>query len=296
MIKILIFAGTLAFLLSGCSQLDGYKDRVKPLIDKIPFLQEEKSLEGNSEKEAVPEGSEEDKEDASQNESTESKNEMSAEKDRLSLEATYFNEVKVVNGRNVIQNPQNVLVLVNKQFSLPDSYEPLELVIPEVAFSFGKLDVEKSYMRQDAAKALETLFAGALKEGAELFAVSGYRSYARQSRVFEAEVKRAGRDKAVQAVAVPGNSEHQTGLSMDISSRSANLELSEKFGETNEGKWLAENAHRYGFILRYLKGKETITGYQYEPWHFRYVGSEAAKVIYEKKWTLEEYFNIVKKI
>ncbi|WP_282172170.1 M15 family metallopeptidase [Cytobacillus firmus] len=253
-------------------------------------------MEGNSEKEAVPEGNEEDKEDASQNESTESKNEMSAEKDRLSLEATYFNEVKVVNGRNVIQNPQNVLVLVNKQFSLPDSYEPLELVIPEVAFSFGKLDVEKSYMRQDAAKALETLFAGALKEGAELFAVSGYRSYARQSRVFEAEVKRAGRDKAVQAVAVPGNSEHQTGLSMDISSRSANLELSEKFGETNEGKWLAENAHRYGFILRYPKGKETITGYQYEPWHFRYVGSEDAKVIYEKKWTLEEYFNIVKKI
>lgn len=296
MIKILIFAGTLAFLLSGCSQLYRYKDKVKPLMDEIPFLQEEKSLEGNSEKEAVPEGSEEDKEDASQNESTESKNEMSAEKDRLSLEATYFNEVKVVNGRNVIQNPQNVLVLVNKQFSLPDSYEPLELVIPEVAFSFGKLDVEKSYMRQDAAKALETLFAGALKEGAELFAVSGYRSYARQSQVFEAEVKRAGRDIAVQAVAVPGNSEHQTGLSMDISSRSANLELSEKFGETNEGKWLAENAHRYGFILRYPKGKETITGYQYEPWHFRYVGSEAAKVIYEKKWTLEEYFNIVKKI
>ncbi|WP_243503700.1 M15 family metallopeptidase [Cytobacillus oceanisediminis] len=296
MIKILIFAGTLAFLLSGCSQLDRYKDKVKQLTDKIPLLQEEKSLEGNSEKEAVPDGSEVDKEGASQNEGTESKNEMSAEKDPLSLEASYFNEVKVVNDRNVIQNPENVLVLVNKQFSLPESYEPLQLVIPEVAFSFGKLDVEKSYMRQDAAKALETLFAEALKEGAELFAVSGYRSYARQSQVFEAEVKRAGKEKAVQAVAIPGSSEHQTGLSMDISSRSANLELSEKFGETNEGKWLAENAHRYGFILRYPKGKETITGYQYEPWHFRYVGSEAAKVIYEKKWTLEEYFNIVKKI
>jgi D-alanyl-D-alanine carboxypeptidase len=72
--------------------------------------------------------------------------------------------------------------------------------------------------------------------------------------------------------------------------------LSEKFGETKEGKWLAENAHRYGFILRYPKGKESITGYKYEPWHFRYVGADAAAVIYEKKWTLEEYFNIVKKI
>ncbi|MDF2036294.1 M15 family metallopeptidase [Cytobacillus oceanisediminis] len=296
MIRILIMAGTLGLFLSGCSQLYPYMDKVKPLMDKIPFLNEEKSLEGNSEKEAAPHGKEEGKEDASQNEGIESKNEMSAEKDPLSLETSYFNEVKVVNGRNVIQNPENVLVLVNKQFSLPDGYEPLQLVIPEVAFSFGKLDLEKSYMRQDAAKALETLFAGALNEGVELFAVSGYRSYARQSQVFEAEVKRAGREKAVQAVAIPGSSEHQTGLSMDISSRSANLELSEKFGETNEGNWLAENAHRYGFILRYPKGKETITGYQYEPWHFRYVGHEAAKVIYEKKWTLEEYFNIVKKI
>ncbi|WP_404324481.1 D-alanyl-D-alanine carboxypeptidase family protein [Cytobacillus firmus] len=268
-------------------------DKVKPLTDKIPLQKEEK---GNSEKEASPHGNEHGKEDASQNEGIESKNEMSTEKDPLSLEAFYFNEVKVVNGRNVIQNPENVLALVNKQFSLPDGYEPLQLVIPEVAFSFGKLDLEKSYMRQDAAKALENLFAGALNEEVELFAVSGYRSYARQSQVFEAEVNRVGKEKAVQAVAIPGNSEHQTGLSMDISSRSANLELSEKFGETNEGKWLAENAHRYGFILRYPEGKETITGYQYEPWHFRYVGYEAAKVIYEKKWTLEEYFNIVKKI
>lgn len=296
MIKILFFAGTLCFLLSGCSQLDPYMDKVKPLKDKIPFLKEEKSLEGNSEKEAAPHGNEEGKEGASQIEGAESENEMSAEKDPLSLEASYFNEVKVVNGHNVIQNPENVLVLVNKQFSLPNGYEPLQLVIPKVAFSFGKLDLEKSYMRQDAAKALETLFAGALNEGIELFAVSGYRSYARQSQVFEAEVNRVGKEKAVQAVAIPGSSEHQTGLSMDISSRSANLELSGKFGETNEGKWLAENAHGYGFILRYPKGKETITGYQYEPWHFRYVGSEAAKVIYENKWTLEEYFNIVKKI
>ncbi|WP_370222208.1 D-alanyl-D-alanine carboxypeptidase family protein [Cytobacillus sp.] len=289
--KTIIMAGILSLMLTGCSQLDPYLDKVQPLIEKIPFLGGEKSLE---------EPPQEDETSKEQENSAEKAGNVDKEEiikdDPLSLEATYFNDVKVVNGRNIIQNPENVMALVNKQFSLPDGYEPSKLIIPEVAFSYGKLDLEKSYMRQDAALALEKLFTGALNEGVELFAVSGYRSFTRQSQVFDAEVNRVGKEKAVLAVAIPGSSEHQTGLSMDISSRSANLELSEEFGETKEGKWLAENAHRYGFILRYPKGKEAITGYKFEPWHFRYVGTEAAKVIYEKKWTLEEYFDIVKKI
>lgn len=288
--KIIIMAGTLSLLLSGCSKLDPYMEKVQPLIEKIPFLGGEKSLE---EPPLEDESSKEEKNSAEEA-GNEGKEEI--QNDPLSLEAAYFNDVKVVDGRNIIQNPENVMALVNKQFSLPDGYEPSKLMIPDVAFSYGKLDLEKSYLRQDAAQALEKLFTGALNEGVELFAVSGYRSFTRQSQVFEAEVSKVGKEKAVQAVAIPGSSEHQTGLSMDISSRSANLELSEEFGETREGKWLAENAHRYGFILRYPKGKEGITGYKYEPWHFRYVGTEAATVIYEKKWTLEEYFDIVKKI
>ncbi|MBU8731602.1 D-alanyl-D-alanine carboxypeptidase family protein [Cytobacillus oceanisediminis] len=291
--KIIIMAGTLSLLLSGCSKLDPYMEKVQPLIEKIPFLGGEKSLE---EPPLEDESSKEEENSAEEagKEGKEGKEEI--QNDPLSLEAAYFNDVKVVDGRNIIQNPENVMALVNKQFSLPDGYEPSKLMIPDVAFSYGKLDLEKSYLRQDAAQALEKLFTGALNEGVELFAVSGYRSFTRQSQVFEAEVSKVGKEKAVQAVAIPGSSEHQTGLSMDISSRSANLELSEEFGETREGKWLAENAHRYGFILRYPKGKEGITGYKYEPWHFRYVGTEAATVIYEKKWTLEEYFDIVKKI
>lgn len=287
--KIIIMAGILSLLLSGCSKLDPYMEKVQPLIEKIPFLGGEKSLE---------EPPQEDESSKEENSAEEAGNEGKEEiqDNPLSLEAAYFNDVKVVDGRNIIQNPENVMALVNKQFSLPDGYEPSKLMIPDVAFSYGKLDLEKSYLRQDAAQALEKLFTGALNEGVELFAVSGYRSFTRQSQVFEAEVSKVGKEKAVQAVAIPGSSEHQTGLSMDISSRSANLELSEEFGETMEGKWLAENAHRYGFILRYPKGKEGITGYKYEPWHFRYVGTEAATVIYEKKWTLEEYFDIVKKI
>ncbi|MCM3704915.1 MULTISPECIES: M15 family metallopeptidase [Cytobacillus] len=288
--KILIMAGTLSLLLSGCSQLDPYLDKAKPFIEKIPFLGEEQSVdEPPKEEESLKK-----EEDSAGEAGNEVKEDI--QKDPLSLEAAYFNDIKAVDGRNIIQNPDNVMVLVNKQFSLPDGYEPPKLVIPDVAFSYGKLDLEKSYMRKDAAEGLEKLFAGAMNEGVELFAVSGYRSFTRQSEVFDAEVNRVGKEKAVQAVAIPGSSEHQTGLTMDISSRSAGLELSEKFGETKEGKWLAENAHRYGFILRYPKGKETITGYKYEPWHFRYVGVEAAKVIYEKKCTLEEYFDMVKKI
>ncbi|OHX48343.1 M15 family metallopeptidase [Cytobacillus oceanisediminis] len=288
--KIIIMAGTLSLLLSGCSKLDPYMEKVQPLIEKIPFLGGEKSLE----EPPLEDESSKEEENSAEEAGNEGKEEI--QNDSLSLEAAYFNDVKVVDGRNIIQNPENVMALVNKQFSLPDGYEPSKLMIPDVAFSYGKLDLEKSYLRQDAAQALEKLFTGALNEGVELFAVSGYRSFTRQSQVFEAEVSKVGKEKAVQAVAIPGSSEHQTGLSMDISSRSANLELSEEFGETREGKWLAENAHRYGFILRYPKGKEGITGYKYEPWHFRYVGTEAATVIYEKKWTLEEYFDIVKKI
>lgn len=214
----------------------------------------------------------------------------------ITLKAAYFNQIKQVNGKNVIQNPDNILALVNHQFSLPSTYAPKDLVRPKVAFSFGNKDIEKSYLRKEAAVALEKMFAAAKKQNIELYAVSGYRSYERQDELFQAEINRVGEEKAVQAVAVPGTSEHQTGLAIDISGKSVNLELTEKFGTTPEGKWLAKNAHKFGFILRYPKDKVDITGYQYEPWHFRYVGIKAAKVIYEKKLTLEEYFNIVKKI
>ncbi|MBU8878924.1 M15 family metallopeptidase [Bacillus sp. FJAT-29790] len=280
--KVMILTAILTLLLAGCSQLE-------PYLEKIPFLQKE----ANQSQEPVnpSEKSPEDNPDPSEESSGQSQGD-----EVPSLEAAFFNEIKVVDGKNFIQNPTNVMVLVNKQFSLPDGYAPEDLVRPNVPFSFGDQDLEKSYMRQEAATALEKMFADAKMNGIDLFAVSGYRSYARQSTIFDAEVNKFGKEKAVQAVAIPGSSEHQTGLAMDLSSPSANYELSEEFGETKEGKWIAENAHRFGFILRYPKGKEDITGYMFEPWHFRYVGTPAAAVIYEKKLTLEEYFNIVQKI
>lgn len=215
---------------------------------------------------------------------------------KLTLEAVFFNEIAQVDGEKIIQNPENKLTLVNKVFALPEDYIPGDLVRPNVEFSFGNQDIEKSYMRQEAASALEKMFADAKSQDIHLFAVSGYRSYERQDDNFHNKVNKIGEEAAAKIVAYPGNSEHQTGLAMDISSQSANFKLTEQFGGTPEGKWLMENAHRFGYILRYPKGLETITGYNYEPWHYRYVGLKAAAEIYKNQLTLEEYFNIVEKI
>ncbi|APH04729.1 M15 family metallopeptidase [Bacillus weihaiensis] len=212
------------------------------------------------------------------------------------LESEYFNRVQPVDNLNIIENPTNVLAMVNKDYSLPSTYKPEDLVIPNVEFSFGEAEVEKRYLREEAAHALEELFSLAKKDQIELFAVSGYRSYSRQQGIFNSEKEAKGEVEAMQAVALAGQSEHQTGLAMDVTSRSVNLEITEEFGQTEEGMWVEENAHLAGFIVRYPKGKEEITGYQYEPWHLRYVGKEKATTMFEHQLTLEEYFNRVKKI
>lgn len=210
------------------------------------------------------------------------------------LDASYFNELKEVDGVQVIQNPENRMVLVNKEFALPSDYTPPDLVRPNVQFSFGDQDIEKSYMRKEAAAALETLFKGAEEDGLFLFAVSGYRSYDRQEEILAAGAAASSEEEALKSIAPPGMSEHQSGLAMDISSESNGFELNQSFEATEEGKWLKDHAHEYGFILRYPKGMEDVTQYIYEPWHFRYIGKEAAAMIHEKGWTLEDYFNEMK--
>ena len=226
----------------------------------------------------------------------EEKQNQATSQNEFVLPAEYFNEVEVVDGKPTIQNTDNYLMLVNKEFYLPEGYIPEDLVRADVEYSFGDEIVEKALMRKEAATALEEMFRAATEEGIELFAVSGYRSYSRQEEVFNNEVALKGNEAAMEAVALPGQSEHQTGLTMDISSRSVNLDLTQDYEYTDEGRWLAENAHKYGFILRYPKGKEEITGYKFEPWHFRFVGKTYSKIIYEKNLTLEEYFELVKEV
>lgn len=223
------------------------------------------------------------------------KSDSSLEDQDFILESKYFNQIKDVDGLPMIQNPENIMALVNKEYALPGNYAPSDLTVPDVAFSFTE-DIDKRYIRKEAAKALEEMFSAAKKEGYELVAVSGYRSYDRQKAIYNNEVSQKGEEKAKEAVAYPGQSEHQTGLAMDISSKSNGFALSEEFGNTKDGQWVEKNAYKYGYIIRYPKNKEDITKYKYEPWHLRYVGKKAAKAIQEHDLTLEEYFKQVKKI
>jgi D-alanyl-D-alanine carboxypeptidase len=126
-------------------------------------------------------------------------------------------------------------------------------------------------------------------DGVELKMTTAYRSYDFQKILYDSYVSREGEAAANKYSAKPGQSEHQTGLAADVSSPSVDYQLSNDYGRTAEGKWLAENAHRFGFIIRFPEGKEEITGYQHEPWHIRYVGRAAAKEIYERNLTLEEF-------
>jgi len=191
-------------------------------------------------------------------------------------------------GLAVITNTDSLLVLVNKKRNLSSKYIPEDLVIPDVEFSFSG-DSPKKQMRKIAADALEELFAAAKEDDISLKAVSGYRSYATQKSIFDRNAELKGAEVANRTSAHPGQSEHQTGLAMDVSSASANYELETTFGDTKEGKWLAKHAHEHGFIIRYPEGMQDITGYTYEPWHVRYVGKDIAEAVYDSGLTLEEY-------
>lgn len=145
----------------------------------------------------------------------------------------------------------------------------------------------------EARAAFEKMAAGAQKDGFTLVAFSGYRSYDYQTTLYNNYMNRDGKAAADRYSARPGYSEHQTGLTYDIGEKGReDLWLTSEFGESPAGQWLVKNAHKYGFILRYPEGKEDITGYMYESWHFRYVGVELATAIYESNKTLEEYLNI----
>jgi len=177
-----------------------------------------------------------------------------------------------------------VLYLVNRRYVLSQHYEPADLVAPRVPGG----DKMGTLMREEAALALEQLFAAALAEGHELVASSGYRSYKKQATIWDNKVGQVGQRKAQLYVAPPGASEHQLGLAMDLA-RKSNGHLNAAFGKSEEGRWVAQNAHRFGFIVRYRADWTDITGYADEPWHIRYVGREHAQTIVDLDIPLETY-------
>ena len=190
------------------------------------------------------------------------------------------------------QNPQDILILVNKQNRAP--VVPVTLVKPNVTPTKEGYE-ENIYMRPEAAAALEELFDGAAEAGLTLYATSGFRSYSTQKAIWDRKLEKMNEAAANKSVAKPGYSEHQTGLAMDVEGETTKgTGLTEAFGSSPEGIWLAEHCHEYGFIIRYPKDKINITGYIYEPWHIRYVGREAAKEITELGVTFEEYILMIR--
>lgn len=172
-----------------------------------------------------------------------------------------------------------LLRLVNRDEKITKNYVPRDLVKPDVPTN--KKDQQESiYMRAEAARALEDMFAAAKTEkGYTLLAVSGYRAFGLQQVMFNNKVAAVGsKEKAWRTVAPAGASEHQLGLAQDVICDTYRY-LNSGFADTQEGKWLYENCHRFGFILRYLKEWDDITGYAAEPWHFRYLGINHASAV-----------------
>ena len=175
------------------------------------------------------------------------------------------------------------LFLVNRDYAIGADYVPNDLTRPRV-----RGGGEATLLRRDAALALEEMFAAAEEEGLYLSAVSGYRSYGQQAAIHERKVQRVGKKQALRVSAPAGCSEHQLGLAMDLGTRK-DTSLTEAFGKTPEGQWVAENCWRFGFIIRYKAEWEDVTGYAYEPWHIRYVGREHAQRIYQMDIPFEYY-------
>ena len=194
---------------------------------------------------------------------------------------------KTIDENNVITNYTAYDSVVNKQRNLPANYEPEDLVTVEVPTCLPNPEIRQ--LRQKASDALTEMFKAAEDDGIRLVARSGYRSYQTQKALYSNYVAQHGQENADRFSAAPGQSEHQTGLAMDVTAESVGLQLDEKFGDTLEGQWVAQNSHHYGFIIRYPEGMESITGYLYEPWHLRYLGNPLATLVYESGLTLEEY-------
>lgn len=172
-------------------------------------------------------------------------------------------DMEVIDGITYIQG----IMIVNKTYALPQSYQP-------------------GGMTAETKAAFAELQAGATADGLSIVSVSDYRSYETQDTLYHNYVARDGQEAADTFSARAGHSEHQTGLAIDCNY------AGDAFNDTAEAKWLAENAWKYGFIVRYPQSKESITGFKYESWHIRYVGKEMADKITKSGLCLEEYFGI----
>lgn len=191
-----------------------------------------------------------------------------------------------------LTDPTSIWVVVNKQLPLnPKTHVPPDLVVPTVPLRVPGNETMK--MRQVTATALEALFAAAKTANVPMMVSSGYRSYSFQVSLYNGYVQSQGQATADTQSARPGFSEHQTGLAVDVEPADGTCNVDQCFANTAAGKWLAANAYKYGFIIRYPQGLESVTGYEYEPWHVRYVGIPLATEMHNDGiQTLEQFFGL----
>ena len=185
------------------------------------------------------------------------------------------NKIETVDGVTYVDG----IMIVNKTYSLPSTYK---------SPNAGDYEFCTTCLTEETLNAFNEMQADASALGLNIYISSGFRSYSYQERLYNNYVEQDGKEEADTYSARPGHSEHQTGLAFDLNT------IDDSFAYTPEGKWIANNCQNYGLILRYPKGKEQITGYQYESWHLRYVGKELAQKLYNNgEWiTLEENFNL----
>ena len=212
----------------------------------------------------------------------------------------YFNDNKNLNTKEIVTRvnanldypfyehtekanyDDKLLILVNKYYYLDKDYTPDNLVY--VGAEYTKINCQ---LNETAYQAYIKMSEQANSEDMHFYIRSAYRNYQDQAYIYNSYIKEDGQEVADKYSARAGFSEHQTGLAVDLAVGTGEFGI---FANTKEAKWLQENSYKFGFILRYPKDKTNITGYTYESWHFRYVGKEAAKIIYDENLTYEEYY------
>ena len=197
--------------------------------------------------------------------------------EQVGLEVNLGLDKEFYQDTDVLSQPNSLTALVNKYHALPQDYIPQ---LEALGYPYGS-----GSLQPEAAAAFRAMADAAREDGISLQSVSAYRSYDRQESLYTRYLSQDTQASVDSYSARPGYSEHQTALALDINTAS----LSAHFEDTAAYAWLVEHCAQYGFILRYPQGKEDITGYRFEPWHYRYVGTEIAQVCMEQELTFEEY-------
>ncbi len=192
----------------------------------------------------------------------------------LNLDKPYYEDAQKV-------TEQSLTMLVNKYHQLGEDYEPKDLMKIQEKYAVD----DEQFMIKEAVIAFEEMAAEAEKEGYSILANSAYRSYQDQQDTYDLYLNTYGQKYVDNYVAVPGYSEHQTGLALDVASGNSKI-----FADSKEYNWMLENSYKFGFVMRYPKSEEQVTGYKYESWHYRYLGKELAKKVYDSELTYDEYY------